>query len=145
MSASARHTDPAQSHEVVASLIAAHTLQERIMIGARHFEQFDDQDVTEWLERYTGRRHQRNIVARARLECVRRGDLEELGTLLRLDRRVSGTLHFRAHARSGVFDESGRAHAGNVEQTEHTLSSAEPQSNVRAISGRVTHTEMTLW
>ena len=89
----ARRSDPTSSHLTVASIAADRTLAGLIMqVGAR-LGRFDDTDLTAGIETVTGRRHQRNVIARARGLLEPSGQIVRLGPVHRDDRRVP-TIHF---------------------------------------------------
>lgn len=89
----ARMSDPVSSDIAVRAIVANTRLADQIMAAAQSFNPvaFDDTDLLFVIEEATGRRQQRNVIARAR------GRLEQLGELERIGRRDRGdrfTLHF---------------------------------------------------
>ena len=89
----ARMSDPVSSDIAVKAIVANTRLADQIMAAARSFNPvaFDDTDLLFVVEEATGRRQQRNVIARAR------GRLEQLGELERIGLRDRGdrfTLHF---------------------------------------------------
>jgi hypothetical protein len=65
--AHARRFDPASSHEAVGHIAKARTLHELVRdAGASLKEMFSDTDLWVEVERVSGRRQQRNVIARTR-------------------------------------------------------------------------------
>jgi hypothetical protein len=92
----ARRSDPTSSHEAVAAIASNSGLANHILHAARRLDPvpFDDNDLVELVEEQSGRKQQRNVIARAR------GLMEREGTFIRLGvRKRRGddrkTLHFR--------------------------------------------------
>lgn len=90
----ARRSDPRSSHVAVAAIAADSKLSDHIEHAARrlHPALFDDTDLLELVEEQTGRRQQRNVIARAR------GLMEYEGAFVRVGERNRGdrsTVHFR--------------------------------------------------
>lgn len=85
----ARRSDPASSDRTVKSIVRDQTLAE-LIIRAAYFKEansqlyrydapFCDTWLWQWIEDFTGRRHQRNVIARARGRLVDDGILEGVG------------------------------------------------------------------
>lgn len=89
----ARRSDPASSHVAVVAIAADAKLADQIEYAAHrlHPTPFDDTDLLELIEEQTGRRQQRNVIARARGLMEQEGRVVRLGLRQRADRR---TLHF---------------------------------------------------
>lgn len=84
MSDHARIGDPASSHRTVISIAGDVPLKELVLEAVRCKEHHDipqcnDTWLWEWLESITGRRFQRNVLARARNRLVRDGVLVGVG------------------------------------------------------------------
>lgn len=84
--AHARMGDPASSHHTVASIARDAPLKELIMAAVRWKEtypipQCNDTWLWEWLETTTGRRLQRNVVARSRNLLAHDGLLVGVGPM----------------------------------------------------------------
>ena len=95
--AHARMGDPRSSEDTVRSIAADRTLAELILFHGRRLGRFDDTDLLEAIEDDTGRRHQRNVIARARGLLEPSGDIVRIGPISRPDRRVD-TIHFTTGA-----------------------------------------------
>lgn len=92
----ARRSDPTSSHEAVVAIARNSILADHILHAARrvHPAPFDDWDLVELVEEQTGRKQQRNVIARARGLMEREGTFVRLGVKQRPgDERK--TLHFR--------------------------------------------------
>jgi hypothetical protein len=90
----ARTSDPVSSDETVKSIVADVGYAELVMTAARGLGpgvQFDDTDLWRMIEAMTDRRHQRNVIARARGRLERDGHIVRVGIRYRLDRR---SMHF---------------------------------------------------
>lgn len=85
----ARRSDPISSHLTVQSLGKDSSLKAQLITAALHLEDvldrrtmtqiWTDTQLTETLEMMTGRRHQRNVVARTRGLLERDGWFERVG------------------------------------------------------------------
>jgi len=93
--AHARMGDPRSSEATVRSIAADRSLADLIVSAARCEcpPEFDDGDLLEAIERMTGRRHQRNVIARARGLLEPGGNIVRVGPRERDDRKVA-TVHF---------------------------------------------------
>lgn len=105
----ARRSDPTSSHEAVTRIAANGSLAAHILRAAQrvHPAPFDDWDLVELVEEQTGRKQQRNVIARARGLMEREGTFVRLGVKQRPgdDRK---TLHFRLpHAGEDVQIDMG--------------------------------------
>ena len=89
----ARTSDPSSSHIANAKIAADATLAQHIEHAARSLlpQWFDDTDLLVLVERQTGRRQQRNVIARSRGLMERDGKFERVGLVQRSDRK---TIHF---------------------------------------------------
>jgi hypothetical protein len=90
----ARRSDPTSSHVAVAAIGADARLADHIRHAAQrlHPSLFDDTDLLELVEEQSGRRQQRNVIARSR------GLMENDGQFVRVGMRNRGTrttVHFR--------------------------------------------------
>jgi hypothetical protein len=101
-SPTARITDPASSHLTVASLGKDGTLKRQVLDAAYQATAFrayadpaafDDDDLLLNIEANTGRRHQRNVIARTRGLLETDGWFERIGLYPRNGHRP--TMHFR--------------------------------------------------
>ena len=98
----ARMGDPRSSEDTVRSIAKDRTLAGLILDAADYlmpygFNCFDDTDLLERIEEVTGRRHQRNVIARARGLLEPSGQIVRIGPISRPDRRVD-TIHFTTGA-----------------------------------------------
>lgn len=93
--AHARLTDPLSSERAVAAIAKDSRLKDHILHAAERLYPvwFDDTDLLELVEEQTGRRQQRNVIARSRGLMERDGVFERMGEIQRLhpNRR---TVHF---------------------------------------------------
>jgi len=92
----ARRSDPTSSHEAVAAIARNLTLSDEILRAAKRLAPapFDDWDLVELVEEQTGRKQQRNVIARARGLMEYESIFVRLGVRQRqADERR--TLHFR--------------------------------------------------
>jgi len=76
----ARRSDPLSSHTTVQSLAKAGTMKEKILDAARTLDPpFNDTQLWERVELRTGKRWQRNIVAKFRSDMEKEGIFERVG------------------------------------------------------------------
>lgn len=90
----ARRSDPSSSHIAVAAIAADAKLVEQIRHAARrlHPSLFDDTDLVQLVEDQTGRRQQRNVIARSRGLMEYAGEFVRVGVRKRDNRE---TMHYR--------------------------------------------------
>lgn len=78
----ARTSDPVQSHITAASIVKDGSLKALILdaVSGRwyKFHPVTDDEVWERIEAYTGRRFQRNVIAKARIRMMREGLLMQV-------------------------------------------------------------------
>jgi hypothetical protein len=84
---------PRSSEATVRSIATDRNLADLIIEAGASFVEFDDTDLLEAIEEKTGRRHQRNVIARARGLLEPSGRIIRVGPIHRDDRRVP-TIHF---------------------------------------------------
>lgn len=91
----ARTSDPVSSHLTVASIDNDTDLHMLVRIYAKFAGRWwNDWNLTQYIEGYTGRTHQRNVIARARGRVERDGYIERAPWLYP-DHRGRKVLHFR--------------------------------------------------
>lgn len=97
----ARLTDPLSSERAVAAIAANDTLKNHIIAAAERLYPvwFDDTDLLMLVEEQTGRRQQRNVIARSRGLMERDGMFERMGEIQRTDPNRK-TVHFCLAGRS---------------------------------------------
>jgi hypothetical protein len=89
----ARLSDPISSEVAVAAIARNTSLKDNIMLAAErlHPQWFDDTDLLELVEEQTGKRQQRNVIARSRGLMERDGLFVRMGMVHRGSRN---TVHF---------------------------------------------------
>jgi hypothetical protein len=89
----ARLTDPISSEIAVAAIAKNQSLKDHIITAAErmHPQWFDDTDLLTLVEEQSGRRQQRNVIARSRGLMEREGLFVRVGLVERSDRK---TVHF---------------------------------------------------
>lgn len=97
MTTQARLSDPPSSHRAVAAIEANFTLQQNILNAATNLSacgltEFDDTMLLNVVEGALGRRHQRNVIARARGRMEREGKFLRVGERENADGRM--TVHY---------------------------------------------------
>lgn len=99
----ARLSDPISSEVAVHAITKNLGLAEQIMLAANrlHPAEFDDTDLLDLVESQTGRRQQRNVIARARGRLEKLDDLVRVGIRQRQDR---ATVHFRLPRYTDTLD-----------------------------------------
>jgi len=105
----ARLSDPLSSERAVVAISKDMTLKDHIVAAAKalHPAWFDDTDLLIVIENVTGRRQQRNVIARSRGLMERDGMFERIGEVQRGDRK---TVHFCLPGQRDTplpFDEHG--------------------------------------
>lgn len=99
----ARKSDPITSHLALAALGRDTSLKRSIMLAAFQLEErradWNDTELTERVERITGKRQQRNVIARSRDLMTDEGWFEPVG-IFRYGRRE--LMHWRLTAEAKV-------------------------------------------
>jgi hypothetical protein len=104
----ARLSDPISSEIAVGRIAKNTSLKDNIRYAAErlHPQWFDDTDLLELVEEQTGRRQQRNVIARSRGLMERDGEFIRMGLVARQGRQ---TVHFclPGGEQPSLFDEHG--------------------------------------